>query len=251
MPRTAIATGMVDWVLPVAEMPARLVDYFAPRSASSSCRPRTARAAPEAAARRPTTTKRRCATCSPSCARAPGATSPTTSARRSCAGSRGACRSTASTTCPATWQCLRTHPGEAGALLQDLLISVTNFFRDRDCFDGAGGAHPGAVRGQGRRTIACASGCRRARPARRRTRSRCCWPSMRATLEAPPVDPGLRDRPRRRGDPGRRARASTRPRSRPTCREERLRRFFIKEHARLPGAPRAARDGAVRACTTC
>jgi two-component system CheB/CheR fusion protein len=30
---------------------------------------------------------------------------------------------------------LRTHPGEAGALLQDLLISVTNFFRDRDHFE--------------------------------------------------------------------------------------------------------------------
>ena len=29
---------------------------------------------------------------------------------------------------------LRTHPGESGALLQDLLISVTNFFRDRDAF---------------------------------------------------------------------------------------------------------------------
>src|SRR5262249_11715359 len=29
---------------------------------------------------------------------------------------------------------LRTHPGEAGALLKDLLISVTNFFRDRDAF---------------------------------------------------------------------------------------------------------------------
>jgi two-component system CheB/CheR fusion protein len=30
--------------------------------------------------------------------------------------------------------CLRTQPGEAPALLQDLLISVTNFFRDRECF---------------------------------------------------------------------------------------------------------------------
>ncbi len=30
---------------------------------------------------------------------------------------------------------LRTHPGEAGALLQDLLISVTNFFRDREVFE--------------------------------------------------------------------------------------------------------------------
>jgi two-component system CheB/CheR fusion protein len=30
--------------------------------------------------------------------------------------------------------CLRTRPGESGALLQDLLISVTNFFRDSECF---------------------------------------------------------------------------------------------------------------------
>lgn len=30
--------------------------------------------------------------------------------------------------------CLRTRPGEAGALLQDILISVTNFFRDGQCF---------------------------------------------------------------------------------------------------------------------
>ena len=29
---------------------------------------------------------------------------------------------------------LRTHPGESGALLQDMLISVTNFFRDREAF---------------------------------------------------------------------------------------------------------------------
>lgn len=29
---------------------------------------------------------------------------------------------------------LQTHPGEAGALLQDLLISVTNFFRDKESF---------------------------------------------------------------------------------------------------------------------
>lgn len=32
-------------------------------------------------------------------------------------------------------QFLRTHPGESGALLQDLLISVTNFFRDREAFE--------------------------------------------------------------------------------------------------------------------
>ena len=35
---------------------------------------------------------------------------------------------------PAYLAFLRTHPGEASALLQDLLISVTNFFRDHDAF---------------------------------------------------------------------------------------------------------------------
>ena len=29
MPRSAIDTGMVDWILPVDEMPARLVEYRA------------------------------------------------------------------------------------------------------------------------------------------------------------------------------------------------------------------------------
>ena len=37
-------------------------------------------------------------------------------------------------TFPDYLHCLRTRPGEAGALLQDLLISVTNFFRDPDCY---------------------------------------------------------------------------------------------------------------------
>ncbi|HZW74993.1 MAG TPA: CheR family methyltransferase [Caldimonas sp.] len=39
---------------------------------------------------------------------------------------------------------IRTHPGETGALLQDLLISVTNFFRDRESFD-ALGVHIGGL----------------------------------------------------------------------------------------------------------
>ena len=44
---------------------------------------------------------------------------------------------------------LRTHAGEAGALLQDLLISVTNFFRDPAFLRRAGADHPGALQGQG------------------------------------------------------------------------------------------------------
>lgn len=31
-------------------------------------------------------------------------------------------------------ECIRTQPGEANALLQDMLVSVTNFFRDPQCF---------------------------------------------------------------------------------------------------------------------
>ena len=45
--------------------------------------------------------------------------------------------------------CLRTRPGEAGALLQDLLISVTNFFRDARLLRRTGSAAAGAVRRQG------------------------------------------------------------------------------------------------------
>jgi two-component system CheB/CheR fusion protein len=44
---------------------------------------------------------------------------------------------------------MRTHPGEAGALVKDLLISVTNFFRDRDAFDALAAQIPGLFAGKG------------------------------------------------------------------------------------------------------
>jgi two-component system CheB/CheR fusion protein len=47
-------------------------------------------------------------------------------------------------TLPQYLDCLRTRPGEPGALLQDLLITVTNFFRDATCF-AALEAHIGAL----------------------------------------------------------------------------------------------------------
>ena len=43
---------------------------------------------------------------------------------------------------PAYLTFLRTHAGEADALLQDLLISVTNFFRDHDAFASLGSHLP-------------------------------------------------------------------------------------------------------------
>ena len=50
---------------------------------------------------------------------------------------------------PAYLAFLRTHPGEAGALLQDLLISVTNFFRDRDSFAAVEALIPELFKGKG------------------------------------------------------------------------------------------------------
>ncbi len=49
---------------------------------------------------------------------------------------------------PAYSTYLRMHPGESGALLQDLLISVTNFFRDRESFDALKGQIPELFRGK-------------------------------------------------------------------------------------------------------
>ena len=105
MPRAAIATGMVDWVLPVAELPPRLVEF---RERQRRIRlpgedepPRSAQVQDEAS----------CARSSPFRRPAPGATSPTTSAPRSCAVWAAACRSTGSTTClPTLISCAPIHP---------------------------------------------------------------------------------------------------------------------------------------------
>ena len=69
-------------------------------------------------------------------------------------------------------------PDEAQALLQDLLISVTNFFRDREAFEALERAgHAGAVRRPSAPASRCASGWPAAPPARRPTRWPCCCAS--------------------------------------------------------------------------
>ncbi|RZI84694.1 MAG: chemotaxis protein [Rubrivivax sp.] len=136
MPRSAIDTGMVDWVLPVADMPARLIAYQRQEG--------TQRLPPEEGPRQP--------------ANAPGQTP-------SQSGDESALRDVLTFLrtrtgrdfsyykratvlrrigrrmqvngmgeLPSYLGLLRSNPGESGALLQDLLISVTNFFRDSDCF---------------------------------------------------------------------------------------------------------------------
>ncbi|MDM0009523.1 PAS domain S-box protein [Variovorax sp. J22G73] len=60
--------------------------------------------------------------------------------------------------------CLRTRPGEAGALVHDMLISVTNFFRDADSFAALEARVPALFRDKGPQdavrvwVVACATG---------------------------------------------------------------------------------------------
>ena len=99
-----------------------------------------------ASARRPTIL-RRSARC---CARAPATISAATRTRRWRGGCSGACRCCRSTRCPTSSSACARSRSELDALLQDLLIGVTNFFRDPAGLRGAGTrSHPAALRGQG------------------------------------------------------------------------------------------------------
>ena len=137
MPQSSIATGMVDWVLQVAEMPARLLDY-ADRETRLRVPPeegpQPAKAPPKAddqdeAALRDVLAFLRART-----GRDFSYYKRATIVRRV---SRRM-QVNAMEDLPSYQSFLRTHPGESGALLQDLLISVTNFFRDRESFEALG-----------------------------------------------------------------------------------------------------------------
>lgn len=133
MPRTAIDTGMVDWVLPVAEMPSRIMEYRAVAKrlrlpAEDGPQPARAPAAsPDAdeSAMREVLIHLRSRT-GRDFAPYKRATVVRRISRRM--------QVNGVNTMADYLGFLRTHPGEAGALQQDLLISVTNFFRDRDSF---------------------------------------------------------------------------------------------------------------------
>ena len=145
MPRSAIATGVVDWILRVADMPARIAEYGGLRN-RLVLPPEKKPAGPAGSAideldaayesllryvrantgRDFTSYKR--------------ATMLRRIARR-----MGVCGVSDLHDYVAF---IRTHPGECGALLQDLLISVTNFFRDRDAFDALVGQIPALFEGK-------------------------------------------------------------------------------------------------------
>jgi two-component system CheB/CheR fusion protein len=147
MPRAAIATSMVDWVLRAEEIPARLLEYQA--------RERRLRIPPE---RGP----------NPAVAQVPTPSTEEVALRdvlnflrtrtgrdfsyykRATIVRRVARRMQVNEVddLPGYLTFLRTHPGESRALLQDLLISVTNFFRDREAFDALEAMVPALFRGK-------------------------------------------------------------------------------------------------------
>ena len=160
MPRSAIATGMVDWVLPVQEMPARLLSYF--RLEGSVALPPEDGADDDTAADDEheaqlrdvlgflrTRTGR-----------------DFTQYKRATVLRRIGRRMQVNgiDNLHGYLNCLRTRPGECTALLQDLLISVTNFFRDAECFDALEQLLPALFEGKGPNdtvrvwVIACATG---------------------------------------------------------------------------------------------
>ena len=133
MPRSAIATGMVDWVLPANEMPARLIQYqrlersihLPPEDGPEPAEaPAPTDDAPEAALREVLRFLR--VRTGRDFSYYKRATVLRRIARRM--------QVNGVTDMQAYVGILRTSAGEAGALLQDLLISVTNFFRDASCF---------------------------------------------------------------------------------------------------------------------
>jgi two-component system CheB/CheR fusion protein len=126
MPRHSIGTGFVDYVLPVAEIPAQLLAYSDHRSTlpvqPESVEPPLA----DENAMRDIFTHLRVRT-----GHDFSSYKPATVLRRV----ERRMRVHSIVTLGGYAQFLRTHADEPQALLKDLLISVTNFFRDRAAFD--------------------------------------------------------------------------------------------------------------------
>ena len=126
MPRHAIATGLVDYVLPVAAMPARIAAYAEQfrRAPAPPASPERA-APPDEAALRDIFVQMRLRT-----------GHDFTNYKRATLLRRIGRRMNVHglSEIAAYARLLRGHAEESAALLRDLLISVTNFFRDREAF---------------------------------------------------------------------------------------------------------------------
>ncbi len=133
MPRSAIATGMVDWVLPVAEIPQRLISYrdnrrkiqLPPVDTSGISDSKLLQQDKDEACLRDILSFLRTRSGHDFSYYKRATILRRIGRRMQVSGTE---------TLEEYLAYLRTHPGESGALLQDLLISVTNFFRDRESF---------------------------------------------------------------------------------------------------------------------
>ncbi len=148
MPLAAIETGMVDWILPVDQMPARLMDYqkigrklqLFPALAVEPVPLEFPDAAKDELALREVLTFLKTMT-----GHDFSGYKRATVLRR--IGRRMQVNGAESLGCYLAF--LRTHSGESGALLQDLLISVTNFFRDPEAFEALVANLPSLFRNKG------------------------------------------------------------------------------------------------------
>jgi two-component system CheB/CheR fusion protein len=163
MPRAAIATGMIDWILPVEAMPGRLMAYFRAaerlqlpdESAAPSPFPAGGGDRDGEGGLRDILTFLRART-----------GRDFSYYKRGTVLRRVARRMQVNSVedLAGYLAFLRTHPGETPALLQDLLISVTNFFRDRASFQALEEIVPKLFEGKGPTdqvrvwTAACATG---------------------------------------------------------------------------------------------
>ena len=146
MPASAISTGMVDWVLPIGEMPAKLLEFV--RNENRMKLPPEIPEADEPDAKAedapggPTVSEE---TREPEHEEAIGKILADVRAqtghdfshyKRATVLRRIARRLQVNSleTLPQYLEFIRTHPAEGRALLQDLLIGVTHFFRDRESF---------------------------------------------------------------------------------------------------------------------
>ena len=133
MPRSSIATGMVDWILPAAEIPLRLKEYWAnARNMQLPWQSHSESGISEMPSKSDESTLKDIlgyldARCGHDFSDYKHATIFRRVARRM--------QVNGTQTLADYLTYLRTHPGESGALLQDLLISVTNYFRDSKSFD--------------------------------------------------------------------------------------------------------------------
>lgn len=134
MPRSAIETGMVDWVLPVLEIADKLVEWV--RNEDRIHLPTPEAVEKQVAGAKPSEDEDAVAL-REVLAFLHARTGHDFSHYKSATVLRRILRRlqvNSLESLPAYVAFLRTHPGEAGALLQDLLISVTNFFRDPESF---------------------------------------------------------------------------------------------------------------------